>query len=82
MADRTATHYELAQALITFEGGDTTEALRRVRGATHLVADDSHLARRVETLVSALERATARRDAGQSVARAYQDVVDELRRSG
>jgi hypothetical protein len=81
MADRTAIHYELARALISFEAGDVTNALRIVRDATRLVAGDHRLAWRVGVLEHALGQAVAGADAGQSVARAYQDVVDELRRS-
>lgn len=79
MADPTATHYELARALIRYEAGDLDQALDMVRDATRLVSDDPRLTFRVQALEAALRRQASSADAAPLVARAYQDVVAELR---
>ena len=78
---RTAAHYELARALIRYEAGDVAEALRVARDAMAHVMDDAQLAARVAALLSAMERQRSCAVAGDSVARAYQAVLTELRRT-
>jgi hypothetical protein len=81
MADRTAAHYELARALIRYEAGDVIEALRLTRDTRALVADDDQLVFRLHALVAAMERERSKAHAGDSVARAYQSLLTELRRA-
>ena len=80
MADRTAAHYELARALIRYEAGEVVEALGLARGAATLVVDDARLDFHIHALISAMERQQSRGMVSDSVARAYQAVLTELRR--